>query len=992
MSRDLGLPIGEAPTEVQKPGRGDAAIEHLLANRWWHRQEPTGMPDQIGRFVIRRQLGVGGMGVVYAGYDRELDREVAVKLIRAGKRYSERVQTRLRREAQAMARLSHPNVVSVYEVGQYQGQLFVAMEMVEGETLRSWQTRQERSWREILSMYLQAGRGLAAAHARGIVHRDFKPDNVLVGSDGRARVVDFGLAYTLAPDAEGDDPEGHEDGHEDGHDVPLAVLSAVAPDASAEMWLARLTHTGALLGTVAYMSPEQFSGRRVDPRADQFSFCVALYEALYRQRPFAGRNLTEVAEAVTSGTVRAAPARARVPAWLRAILMRGLDTQPDRRFASMADLLEQLGRYRRTSRRLAAAGLALLLLGAGVGVAVGMRTQEPESAPCRRLSSAVQQSWNAGRASSLRTAFLGTDLPYAASAADGVERTLDAHAASWSTVRERACRAALVERTRSPELYDLQTACLDRQLVQLNALIEEFTSADAQVVEHAVSALAALPDSETCENVDVLRLGMQPPADAEVARAVRDLRARLAKTAAARLAGKYQPARAQARILVTDARAIDYPPVLAEALFELGSGFRHLGVGADAVVALQEAIDIAEANRHELLAVQAWNELIVAVAETRTDPARGRPWFRRARAAIERLGAHEGQRQQLLADAFAGLGHTEFVLGSLTDAERHHREALRLRRSALGGEHLHVARSLDRLASVLVRSERFDQAEALYNQALGILRRTLDEHHPDVGKQLFNIGFLYAARGDAERARGYYERALALYRDSYGADSRRTADVLLAIARMHARQGDSARTTTYARDALTIYERILPDHHVQRGKANQTLAAALYEEGRYDDALGQYRRALAVFQKASDPSRLDLAACHASIGETLMALARHGEALAPLQRAQELFVEVLGAEHTFVAYVLGKLGHAQASLARHGDAIASLERAAAIYADKNNQHSALAAVYFDLARALAGQGGARRRARDYAVRAHALHTSQGERELARRVSQWLSRH
>ena len=301
------------------------------------------VPVTIGRFRVLSPLGAGGMSVVYGAYDERLDRRVAVKLLKG--RGSPDSQARLLREAQAMARLSHPNVVAVHEAGLWEDQVFIAMEFVKGQDLRAWLVQEPRAWPEVVEVFRAAGLGLAAAHQAGLVHRDFKPANVLLGDDGRARVVDFGLVR------QSDEPP------------PVPADSLVrAPIPGAGMHTT-LTATGAILGTPAYMSPEQHLGRPADARSDQFSFCVALHEGLYGALPFAGDSLPLLADAVLSGRVRPVPEDSRVPAWLRAVVLRGLAVDPAARWPSMDELLDELGRdpdrLRRTRLR-AALGIGLV--------------------------------------------------------------------------------------------------------------------------------------------------------------------------------------------------------------------------------------------------------------------------------------------------------------------------------------------------------------------------------------------------------------------------------------------------------------------------------------------------------------------------------------------------------------------------------------------------------------------------------------------------------
>jgi serine/threonine protein kinase len=298
--------------------------------------------QRIGRFMVLHKLGAGGMGVVYAAYDDALDRKVAIKIMYPREDGGGRPTTRLRREAQAMAKLSHPNVVQVFEVGEYEKRLFLAMEFVQGQTLDAWQggddagmddapapaQPQRRAWREIVSMHLQAGHGLAAAHGAGLVHRDYKPSNVIVSQDGRARVLDFGLAR------QGDTSE---------HVAPARPEQAFADSISGPNPLEQsVTMDGAILGTPRYMSPEQINGQAIDARSDQFSFCVALFEALYGVNPFASPSLGARILRIMNNAVAPPPAETEVPAWVHAAVVRGLRREPDERWPSMEALLAAL--------------------------------------------------------------------------------------------------------------------------------------------------------------------------------------------------------------------------------------------------------------------------------------------------------------------------------------------------------------------------------------------------------------------------------------------------------------------------------------------------------------------------------------------------------------------------------------------------------------------------------------------------------------------------
>ncbi len=349
-SDEQTLAATEAPTRPIDPER--SALSNRLRDAL---RDPTAPPPKVGRFEILRELGTGGMGSVYAARDPRLDREVAIKLVRA-ERLSERARIRLEREAQALAQLSHPNVVPVFEVGEHDGQTFLAMELVRGHDLRRWLRATTRTWPEIVDVFTQAARGLAAAHAAGLVHRDFKPHNALVGRDGRVRVVDFGLATEPAVVADGlafDDDE-------DSADVTVSV-----------------TRTGGLVGTPAYMSPEQLSGHAVGPASDQFSLCVSLFEALCGQRPYGEGTPTELAARVLADDPAPLPA-GEYPARLATLVRRGLRLDPAQRFDSMASLIAELEQIRRDARPRSRIKIVAAVVGlAVVGLAawgIGRRT------------------------------------------------------------------------------------------------------------------------------------------------------------------------------------------------------------------------------------------------------------------------------------------------------------------------------------------------------------------------------------------------------------------------------------------------------------------------------------------------------------------------------------------------------------------------------------------------------------------------------------------
>ncbi|HEX3766207.1 MAG TPA: protein kinase [Kofleriaceae bacterium] len=323
-------------------------------------RRPPSSGDRLGRYLVLSTLGAGGMGVVFAAWDPQLGRKIALKLLRSSVASSSKdARTRLRREAQAIAQLSHPNVVSIYDVGTTDdGALYIAMEFIEGDTLTSWLRSYPRTWREIVDVFRQAARGLLAAHSVGLLHRDFKPDNVLVGGDGRVRVTDFGLARSvLLPD-------------EAAHATPVMSALDVA-----------LTATGTVLGTPRYMPPEQLTGPDLDARSDQFSFCVALYEALYGRHPLPGG--TSVAMLDQGERAALPPAGSKVPTAIGRAVQRGLERDRVRRFPSMGALIDALEvKPRRSPLRYAGfATIATLVAGATTAAVLAQQQRVPTEPP-----------------------------------------------------------------------------------------------------------------------------------------------------------------------------------------------------------------------------------------------------------------------------------------------------------------------------------------------------------------------------------------------------------------------------------------------------------------------------------------------------------------------------------------------------------------------------------------------------------------------------------
>jgi tetratricopeptide (TPR) repeat protein len=796
----------------------------------------------IDRYVVLGLVGRGGMGEVYAAYDPELDRKIAIKLLRVelGGARSREAQVRLRREAQAIARLSHPNVVVVHDVGTFEERVFLAMEFVEGHTLRYWLQARPRSWREIVRVFVEAGRGLAAAHRAGLVHRDFKPDNVMVGPDGHVRVMDFGLARQAATRH----PSG---GHpatpaprplpvDEIGDTPVidretgVVQNALPPSGSGALDLA-LTRAGTVVGTPAYMSPEQCFGGASDARSDQFSFCVALYEALHGQRPFAGKTIADLGASMLRGELRDPPADAAVPSWLRRLLGRGLMTDPAHRYPSLDELLDALeSRARARRRRWMAGGAAAACLAVALtALAPAARGREGLCASGgEKLLGIWEPAGGAPLASSrreaIRRAFLSTGKSFAADAFAGVARALDRYTAAWSAMYRDACEATNVRGEQSAEVLDLRMACLQERLGGVRALSDVFTSGSALAVENAVSAAGALAPLDRCADVPLLRAVVRPPDDARVRGRVADLRRRLPELKALGDSGQCGSGLGPARLFLREAREVGYLPLLAEALAAVGFLETECGDLQEGERLLKQAFWRAQEARDDRVAAEAAVLVVQTVGERVGKLDQAEEWAEHARAAIGRLGGDK----RLEAWLWNGSGAALYHAGRLDEALAESARALDLKREMYGDENQDVGRSLNNVAEALNDLGRHQEARVAQERALGTFQRTLGPEHPLVALASENLGEILNALGQPAGARAAFARALEIWGQA-GAGDFYQAFALVGLGQSYLGEGRAAEARPYLEHAVSMREAADSDPG-RLGEARFALARALAAE------------------------------------------------------------------------------------------------------------------------------------------------------------------
>ncbi|HEY3571423.1 MAG TPA: serine/threonine-protein kinase [Thermoanaerobaculia bacterium] len=847
------VPLGEAP----RPGAPAEGLDRGAT---------------VGRYVVLDRIGAGGMGVVYAAYDPELDRRVAIKLLRPDRFSSEGGRLRLLREAQALARLTHPNVVAVHDAGTFGERVFVAMELVEGETLREWLKAGSRSWREVLDRFLPAGRGLAAAHAAGLVHRDFKPENVLLGRDGRLRVVDFGLAKALADAAE----------------EPAAAGEA-AEDSGGAL-VTPLTEWGVVLGTPAYMAPEQLRGIAADARSDQFSFCVALYEALYGERPFAGDGPRALAEAVLRGAVREAPAGTRVPGWLRAVVLRGLKVSPEERYPTMDDLLRDLEHDPAAVRRRWLAAAAVVLVTGALFSSLGW-FQARRAQLCGGSEERLAGVWDGPRKQAIRAAFLATGSPVAANAWRIVESSLDRYAVDWARMRRTACEATRLRGEQSEDLLDRRMLCLDQHLQDAAAVTKLFAEADSQVVGKAVVSVGALPPVADCADVERLTAKLPPPRDPKLRARVEAVRALVADARALNVAGKRREGLAKAVAAEEQARPLGYGPLEAEALYQKGFLQDIMGDFKGAEATLFDALTAAQASGHQEVAARSAAQLSWVTGHEESLPAEGEKWARIAQSLADGARGGPGLRSELLVQQSAIRAHEARFQEAAGLATR----ALSLAEQA-GRDNPKIPSILNDLAEY--QNQMGHREEALRNvrRSLEIREKTLPPDHPDFANAYNTLGNIESNLGHQPEAAAAFEHAIEIDRKQYGPKHWLVGGALVGLATAHQYQGHLDLALRYDREALDIFQARNPeDFYV--GQVLVNMGEVLRLQGKPGEALESYRKALAVLEKAAGADNPNLGYPLSEMARVLPMLGRAAEAIAPAERAVALFGKGQGDPH-----------------------------------------------------------------------------------------------
>jgi len=959
-------------------------------------------------FEIETVVGSGGMGIVYRARDLALGRHVAVKLHRPMTHGTER----LLREAASMAKLTHPNVATVHEVGTHDGMLFIAMELVEGVTARRWVNRRERSPTEIVELYLAAGEGLAAAHRVGLVHRDFKPENVLVDSDDVPRVLDFGLARLGTEVSE----------HAPSSDSRLPTSA----DA--------LTVTGAVMGTPAYMAPEQFAGGDVDARADQFSYCVSLYEALYGERPFEGESAVRVLLGIAQGAIRSPPAGTRVPSKLRQIMLRGLATKADDRWPSMRALLDELQRVvAPRSRRWLPLGIVLGALGLGGGIVLGRGALA--ASRCSDALRHLTNIWDDTRREEVARAILGTDLGHAPATWERVERRLDDYADAWADKHTEVCEASTADKQAKLDRR-LRLDCVQERSRALRAAVDQLARADAEVVDRAVRLVADLPTLTWCDDLDALRSVVPLPEDPELRQAAEALREQLADIRAAQGAGRFVPALDQIEAVVEGAQTLGYEPLVVEAMAQRGrlhsatgdydAAERDLKAAYEAAIehhlddvalsAAQGLTSVVGDHRAQYVRGAEWGGVALAHARRGGDPvdvaislqnlgqvvyARGdygesRSYFEpalemlesalgsdhprvavtlaqvglaydavgdeaQARRYLERgLRTREqalGMEHPELASHLSNLGNLLRDQGEYQAARKHHERALRISEAALGPSHPDVAMALNNLGLVLVALGEHEKALPMYERATQIFDDVLGAEHPDAATSRGNVGNLLVLQGQYEQARQHLERSVNNREEALGSDHPDFATGLLDLGDVLEAQGEYEQAQTYYERAMRIQQRELGADHPRVAPIANSLAAALKNQGKYEQAQRHLEHALRIVERTHGSDHVNVSASLNNLANVLRARGEYERAGIHLERALAISETARGADHPKTAVARMSLGNVLEARGRYEQAQRQHERALdTLEATLGADHPAVATCLNNLGNALRPQG------------------------------------
>ncbi|MDA8018345.1 MAG: serine/threonine-protein kinase [Thermoanaerobaculia bacterium] len=911
----------------------------------------------LGRYFVLHKLGEGGMGQVYAAYDPELDRRLAIKVLHFGAD-DPTLASRLRQEGRALARLRHPNVVTVFDVGIAEHGLFIATELVDGMTVDSWLRASQRTWREVLDVFVDVGEGVAAAHAQGLVHRDLKPGNMMVTGDGRGVVLDFGIAR----DAE----------TSEGSVVDPAALVRGGPLG------AESTMSGRAAGTPAFMAPEQKAGQRVGPAADVYSYCLSLFYALYGQLP---KEDDPTGDPADGHVASALPGKA-VPARLRRWVRSGLRTDPERRPRSMKALVRDLRRLRDRRRNVARqVGTFVLAFVALTGLWLWRQGDRA----CASAGDPIQEVWNASRSQGLEQTLLATERPFAAGVWKTVRGALDAYSADWRESAESWCKSAR-DGSQSAELFDLRTECLSQRARDMEATLAVLTEDPGRRLLRAVDMVNQLPPVSDCLDIRALRAPVQPPAGPEMARQLDALREGQARVRALWAAGEFEPARDLVADLLPDARSLGHWPLTAELLYQRGL-VENAGLEPEAAETLKEAVVAAGAGHHVRLTAEILIRLVRVATLQSQDFEAANSYAEQAASALGALG----RPADLAARLEEQLALRARQQGHYDDALRHLLAALDWKVEALGPRHPGVSDTLLRLGKVYAALKQPARAKDHLARALEIQLQTLGEAHPAVAETHVEMGTLARVELDLASALEHHGRASAIYLRVHGSESPKNAQSLTYLAELQVLDGQSEQAQASFDEALRVLREVHGPRSESVAVVLATMASAWTEAGDDAAALQPYGEALDIYRSIYGADHWGVGSLHFNLATVQLRLGRYEDAAGGFDTAGEIYRSSLGPDHPLVTNALTGQGDALVRQGLSSRALPLLRRAMqrdrdAVEARGPKERADTA---FALARALDPEDEEARQLAEMARELYSSVSASSERELGE-VEQWLA--
>ncbi|MEM6996385.1 MAG: tetratricopeptide repeat protein [Myxococcota bacterium] len=815
-----------------------------------------------GRYSLLEKLGAGGCSVVFVGLDETLDRKVAIKLLRAQEGQVD--QGRLIREARALAKLNHPNIVEVFDVGVFDETeagvtslapaprgIYLVLELVDGASLDQWLRQDTRDWRTIVDKMVQAGRGLTAAHAAGVIHRDFKPGNVVIASDGRSRVLDFGLAAVA--------------------EMPEAVTPI---DSQSDLPSAQgLTATGAVMGTPAYMPPEQHEGRNIDEASDQYAFCITLHLALWGVRPFTGGTALTLYENKVAGMpLRPRRPLAGVPLRIYDAIVRGTAVKPRDRWPSMDALLDELEAIRRPRRWPWVVGGTAVIGGVWLASA-GAGAPGPCGADDNPMRTELAAVWGAEVRADAAAAYEASSLAGAASTWQRVQPRLDRYAAAWTSAYDAWCAAE----DRDSLVGDERFACLRERLASFSGLTGRLLEPSAATIERAYDAVSRLPDAGGCE-----------PTGGRRSREAQALMGQLAGLAAGQLVGSAPEGLRKLEALQPEIDALDDASVRARALLLRGGLEADAGQFDASAASLEAAFHDADTIGADVTAIKAATELIVLYSHPLGDPDKGLEWARHAEARAERAKnpGLEARWRRERAVVYIRLSRYAEARADLDAAA-----------TLVDDDDPMALLLMEVRGSVLSGEGRYDEALALSQRTVERTTELYGAEHVRTFGALHNLGRALLWVGDAEQSLSVFQRAEALGARMLPSHALSLAETRSALASVLVRLGRTAEAGPYYEQALAGLEG--SDHAVERVRVLNGLGVVARHAGDLDRAAGYLQR---VVDDAQGPdARVDLANAQANLGAVYAQRGELPRARASFEAGLATVKEALGEEHPLLA-------------------------------------------------------------------------------------------